>query len=114
MTCCAGTSSMVLVASADAAAAEVEAALAPLTAGGALDVAVREVPVEEAGAGDGAPYLLSVHGGDWPGIVSAVMPRCRRPGQRHRSHDAALRRPLRPGGRGRPAGVDGHALSPTA
>ena len=72
MTLLRGHFAMVLVASADAAADQVEAALAPLTAGGALDVAVREVPVEDRTRGIGAPYLLSVHGGDRPGIVSAV------------------------------------------
>jgi len=73
MTLLRGHFAMVLVASADVAADEVAAALAPLTADGSLDVAVREVPVEEPARGSGAPYLLSVHGGDRPGIVSAVI-----------------------------------------
>ncbi|HEU4346763.1 MAG TPA: ACT domain-containing protein [Actinoplanes sp.] len=72
MTLLRGHFAMVLVASADASADDVAAALAPLTAGGALDVAVREVPVGNTAQGIGAPYLLSVHGGDRPGIVSAV------------------------------------------
>ncbi|HTE72329.1 MAG TPA: ACT domain-containing protein [Actinomycetes bacterium] len=72
MTLLRGHFAMVLVASADAATDQVEAALAPLAAGGALDVAVREMPVEDPPRGIGAPYLLSVHGGDRPGIVSAV------------------------------------------
>jgi glycine cleavage system transcriptional repressor len=72
MTLLRGHFAMVLVASADASAAEVAAALAPLTADGALDVAVREVPVEDPAQASGTPYLLSVHGGDRPGIVSAV------------------------------------------
>jgi glycine cleavage system transcriptional repressor len=33
---------------------------------------VREVPAGDPAQGIGAPYLLSVHGGDRPGIVSAV------------------------------------------
>jgi glycine cleavage system transcriptional repressor len=72
MTLLRGHFAMVLVASADVSPAEVEATLAPLTVGGALDVAVREVAVGDASRGVGAPYLLSVHGGDRPGIVSAV------------------------------------------
>ena len=35
-------------------------------------MAVREVPVEDPARGGRAPYLLSVHGGDRPGIVAAV------------------------------------------
>ena len=72
MTLLRGHFAMVLVASVDAPVDEVAAALAPLTDGGTLDVAVREVPVRDPAQGIGAPYLLSVHGGDRPGIVSAV------------------------------------------
>ena len=72
MTLLRGHFAMVLVASVDAAVDQVEAALRPLTSGGALDVAVREVPAGEPAQGSGTPYLLSVHGGDRPGIVSAV------------------------------------------
>ncbi len=67
-----GHFAMVLVASADAAPAEVEAALTPLTADGTLAVTVRQVPVEALADTAGPGYLLSVHGGDRPGIVSAV------------------------------------------
>ena len=68
-----GHFAMMLVASADAVPAEVEAALTPLTADGTLAVTVRQVPVEAAPAATSGPgYLLSVHGGDRPGIVSAV------------------------------------------
>jgi glycine cleavage system transcriptional repressor len=73
MTLLRGHFAMVLVASVDATTpAEAEAALAPLARDGALAVSVREVPVEETGAGAGSGHLLSVHGGDRPGIVSAV------------------------------------------
>ena len=72
MTLLRGHFAMVLVASVDASVDEVAAALAPLTDGGTLDVAVREVPARDPAQGIGAPYLLSVHGGDRPGIVSAV------------------------------------------
>jgi len=72
MTLLRGHFAMVLVASVEVAVGEVEAALDPLTAGGMLDVAVREVPAGDPSLVSGAPYLLSVHGGDRPGIVSAV------------------------------------------
>ena len=36
-------------------------------------LSVREVPVEEVPTPGGAPYLLTVHGGDRPGIVSSVV-----------------------------------------
>jgi glycine cleavage system transcriptional repressor len=72
MTLLRGHFAMVLVASVDASVDEVAAALGPLTDGGTLDVAVREVPARDLAQGIGAPYLLSVHGGDRPGIVSAV------------------------------------------
>ena len=72
MTLLRGHFAMVLVASVGVAVDEVEAALGPLASGGALDVAVREVPAENPAQGSGAPYLLSVHGGDRPGIVSTV------------------------------------------
>jgi glycine cleavage system transcriptional repressor len=50
--------------------AEVEAAVAPL--GGDLVVEVREIGPETSPAPAGAAYLLSVHGADRPGIVSAI------------------------------------------
>jgi len=53
--------------------AAIAAALAPLAADGTLDVTVRDIPDEEAGARIGSPYVLTVHGGDRPGIVSAVV-----------------------------------------
>ncbi|HEU4566719.1 MAG TPA: ACT domain-containing protein [Marmoricola sp.] len=71
MTLLRGHFAMTLVTSGAAPAAEVEAALAALTADGSLAVSVREVPPEQP-APTGASYLLSVHGGDRPGIVSAV------------------------------------------
>lgn len=72
MTLLRGHFAMVLVAAAEAGPAAVEAALAPLAADGSLAVSVREVPVEGVVAGAGSAHLLSVHGGDRPGIVSAV------------------------------------------
>ena len=72
MTLLRGHFAMMLVTAGDAGSTELEAALAPLTADGSLSVTVREVPVEQPGEG-GTAYLLSVHGGDRPGIVSSVV-----------------------------------------
>lgn len=72
MTILRGHFAMVLVARVAPGAADVEAALAPLTADGSLLVSVREVPEEPVPDATGAPHLLSVHGADRPGIVSAV------------------------------------------
>ena len=63
---------MTLICEGDASDAEIETALSPLTADGSLTVTVREVPSEQAEAADGTSWILSVHGGDRPGIVSAV------------------------------------------
>lgn len=52
-------------------AAAVQQRLAPLTFDG-LVVSVLEVPDEQAGAEPGTTYVLSVHGGDRPGIVSEM------------------------------------------
>ena len=72
MTLLRGHFAMVLVASAAASRDTVEATLAPLTTDGTLAVSVREVPDEGPAPGSGSPFLLTVHGGDRPGIVSAV------------------------------------------
>jgi glycine cleavage system transcriptional repressor len=67
-----GHFAMTLLCAGERSAAEVEQALAPVTADGTLLVTVRSVPVEEAPGAGGSPYVLSLHGGDRPGIVSAV------------------------------------------
>ena len=72
MTLLRGHFAMMLVTDTAAPASDVQEALAPLTAGGSLSVDVREVP-DEVTAPVGATYLLSVHGGDRPGIVSSVI-----------------------------------------
>ena len=72
MTLLRGHFAMMLLCAGDTPSAEVEAALAPLTADGTLTVAVREVPVEAGAEAVGASYVLTVHGGDRPGIVSRV------------------------------------------
>src|SRR5690606_37736395 len=48
-------------------------ALEPLSADGTLTVTVREVPREEAPVAPGTQWVLTVHGGDRPGIVSTVV-----------------------------------------
>ena len=73
MTLLRGHFAMMLVCEGSVPDAEIEQALAPLTADGSLTVTVREVPDEHVAAGDGTSWVLSVHGGDRPGIVSAVV-----------------------------------------
>jgi glycine cleavage system transcriptional repressor len=73
MTLLRGHFAMMLISAGDAAAAEVEQALSPLTADGSLDVSVREVPEEPEQPPVGASYVLTVHGGDRAGIVSRVV-----------------------------------------
>ena len=64
---------MMLICAGDLPSAEVEEALAPLTADGSLNVSVREVPQEPEREPVGSTYVLSVHGGDRAGIVSTVV-----------------------------------------
>jgi len=71
MTLLRGHFAMMLITAGDAEASTVEDALAALTSDGTLSVSVREVP-PESGEPGGASYLLSVHGGDRPGIVSSL------------------------------------------
>ena len=73
MTLLRGHFAMMLVCEGEAPDAEIEAALAPLTADGTLTVTVREVPEEPAYQPSGTPWVLTVHGGDRPGIVSSVV-----------------------------------------
>ena len=73
MTLLRGHFAMTLICAGEASDEAIESALAPLTADGSLTVTVREVPAEEATSADGTSWILSVHGGDRPGIVSAVV-----------------------------------------
>lgn len=73
MTLLRGHFAMTLVCAGYASAAGVEAALAPLATDGTLTVTVREVPQEGAVAAQGSPWVLTVHGGDRPGIVSSLV-----------------------------------------
>lgn len=72
MTLLRGHFAMMLVCAGRATTAEIEQALAPLTADGSLVVSVRQVPEEPSHVSVGSSYVLTVHGGDRPGIVSAV------------------------------------------
>ncbi len=73
MTILRGHFAMVLLVSTDAPLDVVETELAVLTGDGTLEVSVREVPEEHVTVvTDASAYLLSVHGADHPGIVSAV------------------------------------------
>ena len=73
MTLLRGHFAMMLICEGAAVDSEIESALAPLTADGSLTVTVREVPAEQATTAEGTSWILSVHGGDRPGIVSAVV-----------------------------------------
>jgi glycine cleavage system transcriptional repressor len=74
MTLLRGHFAMMLVCEGPAPGPEVEAALAPLADDGTLTVTVREVArAEPAYATPGTGWVLTVHGGDRPGIVSAVV-----------------------------------------
>jgi glycine cleavage system transcriptional repressor len=75
MTLLRGHFAMMLLCAGDASSDQVEAALAPLTADGALDVAVREVPDDPESRSVASSYVVTVHGADRPGIVSAVAER---------------------------------------
>jgi len=73
MTLLRGHFAMTLVCEGDAGDADIDDALAPLTADGSLTVTVREMAPEPAYDAAGSPWVLTVHGGDRPGIVSAVV-----------------------------------------
>lgn len=72
MTLLRGHFAMMLICTSPATAGEVEKSLDPLTADGSLIVSARQVPAERDGVPGGDPFVLSVHGGDRPGIVSAI------------------------------------------
>ena len=73
MTLLRGHFAMMLVCAGSASDVEIESALAPLTGDGTLTVTVREVPEEHASATEGTSWVLTVHGGDRPGIVSSIV-----------------------------------------
>ncbi|HSE10813.1 MAG TPA: ACT domain-containing protein [Nocardioidaceae bacterium] len=73
MTLLRGHFAMMLICAGPAGSAEIQEALAPLTEDGSLTVSVREVPEEPEHEAIGSTYVLSVHGGDRPGIVSTLV-----------------------------------------
>jgi glycine cleavage system transcriptional repressor len=72
MTLLRGHFAMTLICAGEPAAAEIESALRPLTAGGSLVASVREVGPEPDEPPAGGHYVLSLHGADRLGIVAAV------------------------------------------
>jgi glycine cleavage system transcriptional repressor len=73
MTLLRGHFAMMLLCSGPVGAEDIEQALAPLTTGGDLDLAVRPVTDAPTPTAGGSAWVLTVHGGDRPGIVSAVV-----------------------------------------
>lgn len=73
MTLLRGHFAMTLVCAGDVDAGALEQALAPLAADDSLSVSVREVAASGGGAAVGSSWVLTVHGGDRPGIVSSVV-----------------------------------------
>jgi glycine cleavage system transcriptional repressor len=73
MTILGGHFAMSLLVSVDGGEHAVRAALAPVTDTLGLAAFVGTVTVEPDHAGTGAPYVVSVHGADRPGIVSRLM-----------------------------------------
>lgn len=73
MTLLRGHFAMMLICAGERTADEIEQRLAPLSEDGTLDVAVREVPDEPIPGPVASSYVLTVHGGDRPGIVSAIV-----------------------------------------
>lgn len=72
MTLLRGHFAMTLICAGPATDTDIESALAPLAEDGSLIVTVREVPREGAAAAPGSSWVLTVHGGDRPGIVSTI------------------------------------------
>lgn len=73
MTLLRGHFAMMLLCRGEVAAADIETALAPVTQDGTLDVAVRPVADEPTASAPGSRWVLTVHGGDRPGIVSEIV-----------------------------------------
>ena len=73
MTLLRGHFAMMLLCAGEAGEPDIEAALASLTIDRSLTVTVAEIPAEPGPASTGSPWVLTVHGGDRAGIVSAVI-----------------------------------------
>jgi glycine cleavage system transcriptional repressor len=72
MTLLRGHFAMVLLCAGDVPSRRIQEALSSLTEDGSLDVVVREVPDEAESEPVASSYVVTVHGADRPGIVSAV------------------------------------------
>jgi glycine cleavage system transcriptional repressor len=72
MTLLRGHFAMTLNVTADVEPTEIEAALGPVAQSMELIVAARAVPADHGTTVGGTHHLLAVHGGDRPGIVSAI------------------------------------------
>jgi glycine cleavage system transcriptional repressor len=70
-----GHFAMTLVCAGEVSRDAIAAALGPLAADGTLTVSVFELPVDDLAGPAGSPYVLTVHGGDRPGIVSSIIAR---------------------------------------
>lgn len=68
-----GHFAMTLVCAGDASVEDIAGVLAPIGADGRLAVTVLEIPADDAVPPAGAAYVLTVHGGDRPGIVSSLL-----------------------------------------
>ncbi len=73
MTLLRGRFAMMLISEGSTGTAEIEEALTPMTAKGDLTVTVRELPDEQPAEMSTSGFVLTVHGGDRPGIVSSVV-----------------------------------------
>jgi glycine cleavage system transcriptional repressor len=73
MTLLRGHFAMMLVCAGDADERDIESALASLTIDRSLTVAVAAISADPAPPSTGSPWVLTVHGGDRTGIVSAVV-----------------------------------------
>jgi glycine cleavage system transcriptional repressor len=72
MTLLRGHFAMMLLCAGDVPSGRIEAALGSLSADGTLDVVVRGVPEEATAEPVASSHVVTVHGADRPGIVSAV------------------------------------------
>jgi glycine cleavage system transcriptional repressor len=72
MTLLRGHFAMTLICAGSVSSGEIALALEPMAQDGSLTVTVREVPDEPEHGPVAASYVLTVHGGDRPGIVSAI------------------------------------------
>jgi glycine cleavage system transcriptional repressor len=75
MTLLRGHFTMVLLCEGDVSARRIEEVLEFIAADGTLSVSAREIPEEPVEEPAATPYVVTVHGADRPGIVSAVATR---------------------------------------